>query len=57
MSCANQICSSPIVITPPTSVWVDRPIVMKTVITFIDAFQEAWKMRFAIRKRYPFDGE
>ena len=56
MSCAKTSASR-IVVSPTKRVSVNRPTFMKKVIALIDAWQQAWGMRCAIRKRYPFDYE
>jgi hypothetical protein len=41
----------------PTRVRKDRSTFIKIAIALFDALQEAWSMRCAIRKRFPFDYE
>jgi len=57
MSKSNAILSGLIDVQPRTRVRAGRPTFMLTVISFIEAFQEARRMRCAARQRCPFDCE
>ena len=57
MSCANETCSSSVVMRAQKTDPLDQPAFITAIIATIGAFQEALEMRRAGHKRYRLDGE
>ncbi len=54
MSCTNHSCSFSVVAPLHRAL---RPTFVHALFVVIEALQEAWELRRAARKRYPFDNE
>ena len=50
--CANQMCSSAFTTALPIRRHMDRPMYIKVIMAFTEAFQEALDMRRAASRRY-----
>ena len=57
MSCTNHSCSFSVVASAPSRVAPSGRTFMHTLFVLIEALQEAWELRRAACKRYPFDNE
>ena len=57
MSCTNHSCSFSVVASAPSRVAPSGPTFMHTLFVLIEALQEAWELRRAARKCYPFENE
>jgi hypothetical protein len=54
MSCKSNTKEPQLAETMPPRCWWRRPIFVKTVVAFHEAFQEALRMRRAAHRRRPF---
>ena len=57
MSCANETCSSVVVLATRQPQELDQPTFITAIITIIDTIQEALEMQRAAHKRYRLDSE
>ena len=57
MSCTNHNGSFSVVASAPSRVAPSGRTFMHTLFVLIEALQEAWELRRAACKRYPFDNE
>jgi hypothetical protein len=57
MSCTNHHPASAIVIPLPNRIGLGRPRFIAAIAAIVAALKEAWEMRCAIRKQYPFSDE
>jgi len=57
MSCTNHSCSFSVVAPTSSRVAPSGPTFVHALFVVIEALQEAWELRRAACKRYPFDNE